>query len=128
VQKPFTMTHEMAHGFGVTDEGDCNFIAWLACRKAADPWTRYCGAYTYWRYAAAEMPRDTVSKMLDSMPAVVLRSLELVRQNDRKYEDWMPRLRDAIYSNYLKRHGVSKGLRSYNEVVILVSHYRKGIK
>src|SRR5690606_23696764 len=30
VEKPFTPAHGMAHGYGVTDEGACNFIAWLA--------------------------------------------------------------------------------------------------
>ena len=125
VQKPFTMAHEMAHGYGVTDEGDCNFVAWLACRQSRDPWTLYSGAYGYWRYAAAEMPRDTVDVMLDSLPDIVTRTLALVRANDKKYKDWMPRFRDAIYSDYLKRHGVVKGLRSYNDVVIMVNHYRK---
>lgn len=125
IQKPFTMAHEMAHGYGVTDEGECNFIAWLACQQATDPWTRYSGTFGYWRYAAAEMPRDTVDAMLASLPEVVSRSLLLIRANDRKYKDWLPKMRDAIYSNYLKSHGVTKGLRSYNEVVLLVQHYRK---
>lgn len=128
IQKPFTMAHEMAHGYGVTDEGECNFIAWLACQQAVDPWTRYSGAFVYWRYAAAEMPRDTVDVMLASLPEVVSRTLLLIRANDRKYKDWLPDMRDAIYSNYLKRHGVTKGLRSYNEVVLLVRHYRNSNK
>ena len=60
VQKPFTIAHEMAHGYGVADEGACNFIAWLACSQSRDPWVRFGGALTYWRYAAAEMPYESV--------------------------------------------------------------------
>lgn len=123
VQKPFTMAHEMAHGFGVTDEADCNFIAWLACLKSPDPWTRYSGALVYWRYTAAEMSRDSVEQMLRSFPPVVEHSLDLIRQNDHKYPDLMPKLRDQIYSSYLKHHGVEGGLRSYNRVVLLVQQY-----
>lgn len=124
VQKPFTMAHEMAHGYGVTDEGACNFIAWLACRQSNNKWIRFSGAFTYWRYAAAEMPNDSVKKVIDSLPPVVSRALYLVRENDKKYPDIMPQIRDAIYSTYLKRHGVKGGLRSYNYVVMMVSRYR----
>ncbi len=123
VQKPFTIAHEMAHGYGVADEGACNFIAWLACSQSKDQWTRFGGAFTYWRYVAAEMPPDSVKTVLQNLPPVVQESIHLIKENDRKYPDFMPRARDAIYSTYLKKHGVSHGLRSYNEVVLLVQQY-----
>jgi hypothetical protein len=123
VQKPFTIAHEMAHGYGVTDEGACNFIAWLACRKSRDEWIRFGGAFTYWRYAAAEMQDSIVKVKMQEFDPVIIRSLELIRENDSKYPDLLPRLRDAIYSNYLKQHGVRGGLRSYNYVVMMVSQY-----
>ncbi len=123
VQKPFTIAHEMAHGYGVADEGACNFIAWLACSQSGDPWIRFGGALTYWRYAAAEMPYDSVSNVIHTFPPVVMRAITLVKENDKKYPDILPRVRDAIYSSYLKRHGVKEGLRSYNEVVIMVQQY-----
>ena len=123
-QKPFTMAHEMAHGYGVTDEGACNFIAWLACSRSRDPWVRYSGLLGYWRYVAAEMPRDTVSRTLeDVLPPVVSRSIILIKENDRKYPDVLPRLRDLVYGTYLRRHGVHGGLRSYNYVVLMVQRY-----
>jgi hypothetical protein len=123
VQKPFTIAHEMAHGYGVTDEGACNFIAWLACRQSRDNWVRFGGALTYWRYAASEMPMDSVEKVLLTFNPVVHRSLTLINENDKKYPDILPRIRDAIYSSYLKRHGVKGGLRSYNYVVLMVAQY-----
>jgi hypothetical protein len=126
VQKPFTIAHEMAHGYGVTDEGACNFIAWLACSQSRDKWIRYGGALTYWRYAAAEMPDEKVDEVIHTLDPVVMRSLLLVRENDKRYPDIMPKLRDAIYSNYLKRHGVKGGLRSYNYVVTMVLQYLDG--
>ncbi len=123
VQKPFTIAHEMAHGYGVADEGACNFIAWLACSQSTNPWVRFGGALTYWRYAAAEMPYDSVSNVIHTFPPVVMRAITLVKENDKKYPDILPSVRDAIYSSYLKRHGVKEGLRSYNEVVIMVQQY-----
>lgn len=123
VQKPFTIAHEMAHGYGVADEGACNFIAWLACSQSADQWIRFGGALTYWRYAAAEMPYDSVANVIHTFPPVVMRAITLVKENDKKYPDILPQVRDAIYSSYLKRHGVKEGLRSYNEVVVMVQQY-----
>jgi hypothetical protein len=123
VQKPFTIAHEMAHGYGVADEGACNFIAWMACSQSRDQWVRFGGALTYWRYAASEMPADSVINMMHTLPPVVTRSIALIRENDKRYPDFMPKARDAIYSSYLKRHGVKEGLRSYNEVVLMVSQY-----
>ncbi len=125
VQKPFTIAHEMAHGYGITDEGACNFIAWLACSQSRDQWIRFGGALTYWRYVAAEMPDDSVRNVINTLDPVVVRSLTLIRENDKKYPDILPRLRDAIYSSYLKQHGVKGGLRSYNYVVKTVIQYRR---
>ncbi len=125
VQKPFTIAHEMAHGYGVTDEGACNFIAWLTCSQSRDQWVRFGGALTYWRYVAAEMPDDSVRAVINTLDPVVVRSLTIIRENDKKYPDILPRVRDAIYSTYLKQHGVKGGLRSYNYVVKTVIQYRR---
>ncbi len=123
IQKPFTMAHEMAHGYGVTDEGACNFIAWIACDRSTNPWVRYGGALTYWKYVANEMQSDTVEQMLKTFPEVVERSIRLIRDNDLNYPDLFPKYRDAIYSSYLKHHGIKEGLHSYNEVVLMVQQF-----
>src|SRR5687767_5817946 len=123
VQKPFTIAHEMAHGYGITDEGACNFIAWLACSQSRDKWIRFGGALTYWRYAAAEMPAEKVDAVIHTFDPVVMRSLQLIRANDKKYPDILPTIRDAIYSSYLKGHGVKGGLESYDYVVLMVQEY-----
>ncbi|MEP6648093.1 MAG: DUF3810 family protein [Saprospiraceae bacterium] len=125
VQKPFTMAHEMAHGYGITDEGACNFIAWLACHNSKNSWVRFGGDFTYWRYAASEIPDSLVMKELPSLTPVILRSIKLINKNDQKYPDILPKIRDAIYSNYLKHHGVEGGMRSYNYVVLMVQQYLK---
>ncbi|HMP32039.1 MAG TPA: DUF3810 family protein, partial [Saprospiraceae bacterium] len=57
IHRPFVMAHEMAHGYGITDEGDCNFIAVLVCANADDPYIRYSGLLAYWRYLANSLVR-----------------------------------------------------------------------
>ena len=70
----------MAHGYGVADEGACNFIAWLACSQSRDQWIRFGGALTYWRYTAAEMPSDSVAKVIHTFPPVVMRAITLLNR------------------------------------------------
>lgn len=123
VQKPFTIAHEMAHGYGVTDEGACNFVAWLACSRSDNQWVRFGGALTYWRYSTTSMPWDSVAPVLRAFPPVLQRTVELINENDRKYPDILPEWRDAVYASYLKGHGVAHGLRSYNDVVVMVQQY-----
>lgn len=43
LEQPFTVAHEMAHSYGVTDEGEANFIAWVICTNSDDPLLRYSG-------------------------------------------------------------------------------------
>lgn len=51
-QYPFTMAHEMAHGYGFTDESVCNFIAYLTCHISEDERLVYSAELAYWRYLA----------------------------------------------------------------------------
>lgn len=125
VQLPFTMAHEMAHGYGVTDEGACNFIAWLACAGSEDPLIRLGGALSYWRYAASGVSDELYKQQYQLLPPVITDVMKAISVNFDKYPDLMPRVRDFIYGTYLKSHGVPGGLKSYQYVVIMVHEYLK---
>lgn len=42
-QIPFSIAHEMAHQRGVARESEANFVAYVACINARDPFVRYSG-------------------------------------------------------------------------------------
>jgi hypothetical protein len=126
VQIPFTLAHEMAHGFGVTDEGDCNFLAYLACKESNDPTVQFAGLFTYWRYVASEyrfLFPDQYDAQYRELPEMIKQLLKEIRENDAKYPDLFPKLRNTVYDTYLKSQGVHDGLMSYNRVVELVWRY-----
>ena len=50
--RPFTLAHELSHGYGFGDEGTANFWGYLATQEAEHPAIRYSGSLTYWRYTA----------------------------------------------------------------------------
>lgn len=128
VQTPFTVAHEMAHGYGVTDEGDCNFLAYLTCRKSGDPDVRFAGVLSYWRYVASEFRfvfSDDYSTFYETLPQGIRDALIAIRENNALYPDIFPKLRDTVYDSYLKTQGVQEGLLSYSRVVQLVHAYEQ---
>ena len=128
VQIPFTMSHEIAHGYGVTDEGECNFLAYLACTDSDDALVRYSGLISYWRYVASEYRRnfpEEYKTQYEIVHPLVKETLVAIRDNNMKYPDIMPKVRNAVYDTYLRSNGVDDGLVSYSRMVRMVSAYRK---
>ena len=62
LQIPFTLAHEMAHGYGITDEGDCNTLAYLVCLHSKNKAIQYSGLLAYLRYLWNDSRMDSVDK------------------------------------------------------------------
>ncbi len=128
LQKPFVMAHEMAHGYGFGDEGVCNFWAWLACTSSDNPALAYSGSLAYWRYVAAALRRidpEAAREANSHLPKGIQNDLSAIRRQMDKYPDVLPRLRNRVYEAYLRSQGVKEGMKSYDEVLLLVSAYRR---
>ena len=129
LQWPYTVAHELFHGHGITDEGDCNFLALLACLKTNDPRLSYSAILGYWRYVASEFRRhngrDGYKNKFDELPTPFKQDLKNVYEYLERYPDIFPKLRNKIYNSYLKSQGVKEGMKSYNKVVMLFHGWRK---
>ncbi len=124
---PFTMTHEMSHGFGFGDEGTCNFLAYLSCRQSADPFIAYAGHLAYWRTLASNYLRyqpEEYRQLREQLPPGIQADLDSINENLRRYPDIMPRLRYYAYDAYLKSQGIEEGILNYNRVIMLVHAWR----
>lgn len=55
----------------------------------------------------------------------VIGDLKDIIMYSRRYPDIMPKLRDLVYDQYLKSHGVSEGLLSYGRVVLLALSWQE---
>lgn len=119
VQHPFTAAHEMAHGYGITNEGECNFLAILVCAGSQDKYIQYSGLLAYWRYMANDVlrrDRSLGTQLLDQRSEGVICDVEEIFKTFEKYPDILPRWRDFIYDAYLKNNGIREGLKSYSSV------------
>ncbi|MEM6723647.1 MAG: DUF3810 family protein [Bacteroidota bacterium] len=132
LQYAYTMSHEMAHAFGVADEGSCNFVAFRACLLSADPRVQYSAWLAHLRYLLGEYRRHLEKKEEDrgayaafrkTLPLAIQLDMNAINQELEKYPDWV---NGAFFNNlYLKTQGVSEGVQSYNRVVLMVKAWRE---
>ncbi len=126
IQWPATMAHEMGHGYGITDEGECNFIGYITCIKSEEPVIQYSGLLMYYRYLVNNyqrgfMPQGTAYEI----PTVIQRDIMDCRKYADRYPDILPAARDIIYDQYLKSHGIKEGLDSYSTIVQMIADYNR---
>jgi len=127
IQIPFVMAHEFCHAYGFTDEGSCNFLAWLACTQSEDPLLQYSANLSYWRYLASSYRlgwRDRYGSYFKGLPPGFVADLRAINENSNRYPEFFPQLRYAAYDTYLKSQGVKEGIKSYSRMVLLVSAWR----
>ena len=124
LQVPFTLAHEMAHGYGVTSEGDCNLLALVVTLHAQDPLIQYCGLLTYYRYLRSDdrFVNDRKTTWLDE---IVKKDLVHIRENSLKYPDIFPFWRDHVYDWYLRIMGVEDGVKNYYTLIDNFSKVKK---
>jgi hypothetical protein len=124
LQIPYTLAHEMAHGYAVTDEGEANFIAFMVCVNSTNPFIRYSGLFSYYRYLASNIYRndpEIYHSMREQFPAFVELDLNAVRKKMNEYPDLLPALRNWMYDHYLNAQGVHAGIKSYSSIVQMVT-------
>ena len=125
---PFTMAHEMAHGYGITDEGECNFVGFVTCINSEDPIIRYSGHLAYFRYLINNLrlaDNERYNEVVKTLSKGVKNDINAIVLQMRKYPDILPDLRDLIYDSYLKSHGVTEGLASYSSIIRLINQWKE---
>ena len=131
IQIPNVMAHEFAHGYGITDEGSCNFIALHVCLNSENLFYKYSGSLSYWKTVASNYKAvfpATYEQFKKDMPQGIWNDIKAINQNIDKYPDIFPVFRDFFYSNFLKSQGISEGLKNYSRVILLETAYQKAQK
>jgi Protein of unknown function (DUF3810) len=126
LEKPFTMAHELAHGYGWTEEATANFVAYLSCIHSTDKYTRYSGFISYYRYVASNYKRthpEAYKIFRAQLPEGFRNDLEAINQSMMRYPMWFST--DKLNDFFLKSQGVTEGVLSYSRIVLLVYSWRK---
>lgn len=120
VEQPMVIAHEWAHLAGYADEGEANFVGWLACLRG-DEAARYSAwlfLYTETLGALDDAARLAVSRELGDVPRADMTAI--VQRVRAQRNPLVARIGWGVYDQYLKANGVEQGTRSYTDVVRLV--------
>jgi hypothetical protein len=115
IERPFVMTHELAHVRGYPDEGEANLIAVLATILSSDRDFQYSGWLSIWLYLRTR----ELDQLLDAGPRA-----DLQRIFDRFQKEqipWVSSFQTVLLDLFLKANSVEQGVRSYSKVVILAA-------
>lgn len=125
IDKPYTLAHEMAHGYGFGDEGTCNFWAYLACIESNLPAMRYSGHFNYLEYllvALKRIDREQFTEVKEQLPLGIRNDLTAKKIHNDQYPDIVSAA--PFNDAYLKSQGVKEGILSYSRVIQLVAAWR----
>jgi Protein of unknown function (DUF3810) len=118
-ERPFVTAHEWSHLAGVADEGEANFVGWLACVRGS-PAAQYSGwLFMYSELLSVSSRTDRVG-IAAALAAGPREDLQAIRERVARHVS--PRLSAAgwrVYDSYLKANRVESGAASYGEVVQL---------
>ena len=127
LEKPFTIAHEMAHSYGVTDEGEANFIAWVVCTQAEEPLLRYAAHLLLLRYQLRDyygMDPDAALCWMENLPRGIVQDLISIRESAEAHPPIWLALSRKSNDLFLKSQGVKAGIKSYQQLPMLASAWR----
>jgi hypothetical protein len=124
-ERPFSIAHEMAHQRGFARESEANFVAFLVCAHASDPFVRYSG------YRQAFGVAFELYKLDPSRAREILKGLSPGYREDsqRSARFWLKAggragdLSRRLNDFYLKANRVKSGAKNYGEVTALLIGY-----
>ena len=115
IERPFVMSHELAHVRGYPDEGDANVIAAFATLMSGNPRFQYSGWLSLWLY----LRNRELDKLLDPGPRSDLRRIFDRARAEQVW--WVDDLQRFVLDWFLKANSVEEGVRSYSRVVLLMA-------
>lgn len=128
LEQPFTVAHEMAHSYGVTNEGEANFIAWVICGNSEDPLLRYSAQLRLLMYQIRDyyrMDADSYKVFLGDLGVGVKNDLISIREASQAIQPFSYELSRKSNDIFLKSQGVKAGVNSYQQMPMLAYAWRK---
>ncbi|EKB50087.1 DUF3810 domain-containing protein [Cecembia lonarensis] len=130
LEKPFTIAHEMAHSYGVTDEGEANFIAWVICSNSDDPLLQYSGQLRLLRYQMNDlfrMSKEQYGEFLKTLPRGIRNDLISIQQANEKIKPFNLEISRKSNDLFLRTQGVKAGVASYQQLPMLAYAWRNSL-
>jgi hypothetical protein len=118
-ERPFIVAHEWSHLAGFADEGDANFVGWLACLRSPIP-AQYSGWLFFYSEVARSLGGRGAAAIAGQLAAGPRADLQAIRNRIARQVN--PQVAVAgwrVYDTYLKANRIEAGTKSYAQVVRL---------
>ena len=123
IEKPFTSCHELSHLRGYMNEGEANYIGWLACTGSDDPAFRRDGWLIAWMYAGGTLSRvdpEEYERIRAELPESALAEIKENSLFWAAHENKSSEVQDRVNDSYLKANGQAEGIQSYGMLTTLM--------
>jgi hypothetical protein len=121
----------MAHSYGVTNEGEANFIAWVICGNSDDPLLRYSAQLRLLMYQIRDyykMDPEDYKLFLKSLDLGVKKDMISIREASEAIQPISYELSRKTNDVFLKSQGVKAGIKSYQQLPMLAYAWRRRMK
>lgn len=123
LEKPFTACHELSHLKGFMNEGEANYIGWLACIDSKDETFNRSGWLIAWIYAGNSLYRadpDRYYELREKLPEEAIRELDENTEFWATHETKASEVQDRVNDAYLKSNGQDQGIQTYGQLTTLM--------
>ena len=138
MEKPFTACHELSHLRGYMNEGEANYIGWLACIGSDNQsfnrsgwliaWMHAGGAnrsgwLIAWMHAGGALRRidpERYERLRESLPSYAVSEIEENSLFWSSHETKASEVQDRVNDAYLKANDQKDGIQSYGMLTTLM--------
>ena len=128
INLPITIAHEMAHQKGYAAENEANFMGFIQANQHPDLFIQYSAILFGFRYCYNSLYNENPEKaaeILNQLNSGIVKNLKTSNLFWKKYQNPIEPYFKSTYDQFLKANGQTKGIRSYNEVISLLIHWKK---
>jgi len=127
MEKPFTACHELSHLRGYMNEGEANYIGWLACIGSDDPSFSRSGWLIAWMHAGGILRRidpESYERLREQLPSYAVSEIEKNSLFWSSHETKAAEVQDRVNDAYLKANDQKDGIQSYGMLTtLMLMHY-----
>lgn len=127
LEKPFTVAHEMAHSFGITNEGEANFISWVICTNSESSLLQYAAQLQLFRYQLRDLyrtNRKSYNEIFATIEVGIRNDIVSIIKNSYQIKPISKEISQKSNDLFLKSQGVEAGVKSYAQLPMLVYSWR----
>jgi hypothetical protein len=123
MEKPFTACHELSHLRGYMNEGEANYIGWLACIGSDESDFNRSGWLIAWIYAGRSLRQadpERFDEIRSRLPEAAIAEITANNEFWAEHETRASEVQNKVNDAYLKSNGVDEGIASYGQLTTLM--------